>query len=247
MPIAKWQHLRRREPRGYYPTEKPMVRTEMLNLKQIGQVFLASILIAAGSVSVAQAHPHVWVKTRATLNYENASLIGVTQSWMFDELYTAMAIQGLDKDGDGVYSRQELAELATINMEGIQEYGYFTDVRLGDKRLGVKERDDYWLEHSKDGVLTLHFTIDFENPVLAEAEGFSFSVYDPSFFIAYEFVKTDAIALGPGAPKACQANLANKDEGGDQAALNEALTAQLGDYAGGISMMQQVEVSCPRS
>ncbi len=223
-----------------------MGRTVMLNLKQIRRVLLASVLVAAGSVSVAHAHPHVWVKTRATLNYENASLVGITQSWLFDELYTAMAIQGLDKDGDGVYSREELAELAKINMEGIEEYGYFTDARLGEKRLGVKERDDYWLEH-KDGVLTLHFTVDFESPVLAEAEGFSFSVYDPSFFIAYEFVKTNAVALGPGAPKACLAKLTNKDEGGDQAALNEALVAQLGDYAGGISMMQQVEVSCPRS
>jgi len=218
----------------------------MLNLKQTRQVLIASVIMIVGTVSVAHAHPHVWVKTRATLNYENASLVGITQGWMFDELYTAMAIQGLDKDGDGVYSREELAELATINMEGIQEYGYFTDVRLGDKRLSVKERDDYWLEH-KDGVLTLHFTVDFESPVLAEAEGFSFSVYDPSFFIAYEFEKTDAIALGPGAPKGCQAKLANKDEGGDQAALNDALTAQLGDYTGGVSMMQQVEVSCARS
>lgn len=218
----------------------------MLNIKLFGWLFVAVVLVSASHVSTADAHPHVWVKTRATLNYENSGLVGITQNWIFDELYTAMAIQGLDKDGDGIYSREELAELATINMEGIQEYGYFTDVRLGEKRLAVKQRDDYWLEH-KDGVLTLHFTVDFESPILAEAEGFSFSVYDPSFFIAYEFEKTNAVALGPGAPKACQAKLTNKDEDGDQAALNEALTAQLGDYAGGVSMMQHVEVSCPRS
>lgn len=222
------------------------VATAMLNLKQSGWFIAALVLTVAGTVSTAHAHPHVWVKTRATLNYENSGLVGLTQSWMFDELYTAMAIQGLDTDGDGTYSREELAELATINMEGIEEYGYFTDVRLGEKRLAVKQREDYWLEH-KDGVLTLHFTVDFESPVLAEAEGFSFSVYDPSYFIAYEFVKTDAVALGPGAPKACQAKLTNKHEDDDQAALNAALTAQLGDYAGGVSLMQQVEVSCPKS
>ncbi len=218
----------------------------MLNLKQTGWFMIAFVLATAGPLSVAHAHPHVWVKTRATLNYENGALVGITQSWLFDELYTAMAIQGLDKNGDGVYAREELAELAKINIEGIQEFDYFTDARLGDKRLPLKERDDYWLEH-KDGALTLHFTVNFENPVLAEADGFSFSVYDSSFFIAYEFAKTDAVALGPGAPKACQAKLTSKDEGGEAADLSAALTAQLGDYTGGDTMMQQVEVSCPKS
>lgn len=215
-------------------------------IKQAGRVFVAAAIVAAVTHAPAYAHPHVWVKTRAVLNYENGSLVGITQSWLFDELYTAMAIQGLDKDGDGVYTRKELAELAQINIEGIQEYGFFTDARLGDKRLGLKERDDFWLEH-KGGALTLHFTVDFESPVLAEADGFSFSVYDPSYFIAYEFMKTKAIALGPGAPKTCQAKLTNKHTSQEAADLNAALVAQLGDYSGGDTMMQQVEVACVKS
>lgn len=218
----------------------------MLLKTRVRHVLWVLGLSALLPVTAARAHPHVWVKMRAKLLYENAAVVAVQQSWVFDELYTTMAIQGLDKDGDGTYSRQELAELATINIEGIQEFDYFTDVRLGEKRLALKERDDYWLEH-KDGVLTLHFTVNLEAPVLAEADGFSLSVYDPTYFIAYEFAKTDAVALGPGAPNGCAAQLSNKDENGDADALNEALQAQLGDYAGGVSMMQQVTVSCPRS
>lgn len=203
---------------------------------------LALLLPASG----AWAHPHVWVKTRATLVYDNGALVGIKQSWVFDELYTAMAIQGLDKNGDGTYSREELAELANVNIEGIKEFDYFTDVRLGDKRIATSERDDYWLEH-KDGVLTLHFTLNLESPVLADAQDFSFSIYDPTYFIAYEFAKTNAVAMGPGAPKSCQATLSNKDESGDADALNEALLSQLGDYAGGVSLTQKVSVSCLRS
>ena len=218
----------------------------MLNLRSAVLAALGTMLLTSAPLSTASAHPHVWVKTRATLLYDNGSLIGVTQSWVFDELYTAMAIQGLDKDGDGTYSREELAELATINIEGIREFDYFTDVRLGDKRISTKERDDYWLEH-KDGILTLHFTVSLETPVLAEAEGFSMSVYDPTYFIAYEFAKKDAVALGPGAPNGCQAKLTNKDQSGDADALNQALQAQLGDFAGGVSLTQQVTVSCPHS
>lgn len=213
------------------------------SLAVIAVAILATLGITATSAS---AHPHVWVKIRTKLLYDNQSLVAIQQSWVFDELYTAMAIQGLDKNGDGTYSREELAELAQVNIEGIQDFDYFTDVRLGDKRLTVKERSDYWLHH-EDGVLTLHFTLDLEAPVLAEADGFSFSVYDPSYFISYEFAKSDALALGPGAPKGCLPKLSNKDESGDAEALNQALLAEIGDYAGGISLTQKVTVSCPRS
>lgn len=194
----------------------------------------------------AQAHPHVWVKMQATLLYQNGALTAIKQSWVFDELYTAMAIQGLDKDADGTYTREELSELATINIEGIREFNYFTDVRLADKQLSVTERHDYWLEH-KDGVLTLHFTLDLDAPVLAEAAGFAFSVYDPTYFIAYEFAKEKAVALGPGAPQGCAAALSNKEGQDDAEALNQALLSELGDFTGGVSLTQKVTVTCPRS
>lgn len=207
---------------------------------------LSGLIFLAVPWASVQAHPHVWVTTQAKLLFDNGSVTGITQSWVFDELYTAMAIQGLDKDGDGTYTRQELAELAKVNIDGIKDYDYFTDVRLGDQRLSVTERNDYWLEH-KEGILTLHFTVTLESPVLAEAEGFSFSVYDPSYFIAYEFAKTEPVALGAGAPGGCTAELSNKDDSGDAQALNEALLSQLGDFTGDVSLTKKVSLVCARS
>ena len=49
-----------------------------------------------------------------------------SHKWMFDEFYTAMAIEGLDKNKDGVYDREELAELAKVNIEGLKDFAYFT-------------------------------------------------------------------------------------------------------------------------
>lgn len=53
-------------------------------------------------------------------------------------------------------------------------------------------------------VLSLHFTLPLAQPVLAEAEGFSFTIVDPSFFIALEPAAKDAAVLGPGAPATCR-------------------------------------------
>ena len=40
-------------------------------------------------------------------------------------------------------------------------------------------------------MLSLNFTLPFANPVLEEAKGLTFSVYDPSYFIAFELAKTE--------------------------------------------------------
>ena len=63
---------------------------------------------------------------------------------------------------------------------GLKDFSFFTFPALAGKEIKVGEARDYWLEH-KDGVLSLIFTLPFASPVLAEAKGLTFSVYDPTY------------------------------------------------------------------
>ncbi len=117
-----------------------------------------------------------------------------------------MAIEGLDKNKDGVYDREELAELAKVNIEGLKDFAYFTFPALAGKEIALGEARDYWLEH-KDGLLSLHFTLPFASPVLSEAKGLTISVYDPTYFIAFELAKTNPARISEGAPKGCEAKV----------------------------------------
>jgi hypothetical protein len=58
----------------------------------------------------------------------NHQITGIRQAWTFDEFYTAMAVEGLDTNKDGVYSKEELAPLAKVNVESLKEFDYFTFV-----------------------------------------------------------------------------------------------------------------------
>ena len=199
----------------------------------------------------AVAHPHVWVTTETTVNYDHGAVAGLTHLWTFDDMYTAMAVQGLDTNGDGKYSKEELAELAKVNMDGLKEFSYFTFAKLAGQDLKFKEPVDAWLEH-KDGVLSLHFTLGFEQPVLADAQGLTFSVYDESFFIAFDLAKENPVRLSANAPAGCAASVSVPQEDLDQLqSLNDAFSGQLtagtANQGMGSGYAQTVTLGCKKS
>jgi ABC-type uncharacterized transport system substrate-binding protein len=191
--------------------------------------------------TTAEAHPHVWITFETTVIYDNGAFVGVRHKWSFDEFYTAMAIEGLDKNKDGIYDREELAELAKVNIEGLKDFAYFTFPALAGKEIKVGEARDYWLEH-KDATLSLIFTVPFANPVLMEAKGLTISVYDPTYFIAFDLAKTDPAKLSEGAPKGCEAKVGAPTEQPGKDPGIDSLQNQLG--ALGVSIAKTIRVEC---
>lgn len=205
---------------------------------------VAGALMCGGLITEAAAHPHVYITFETTVLYDKGTFAGVRHKWMFDEFYTTMAIEGLDKNKDGVYDREELAELAKVNIDGLKDFSFFTFPALAGTEIKIGEARDYWLEH-KDGLLSLHFTLPFASPVLSEAKGLTISVYDPTYFIAFEPAKDKPARISEGAPKGCEAKIvAAAEKPGDNAALG-ALQTQLGAYGSSIAKTIAVECNGP--
>src|SRR5678816_3919749 len=82
---------------------------EMLPFKHGPWVLaLASALLVVPSS--VPAHPHVWATVRSEIVLgPNHQITGIRHSWTFDEFYTAMAVEGLDTNKDGIYSKEELS------------------------------------------------------------------------------------------------------------------------------------------
>ena len=151
----------------------------------------------------ASAHPHVWVTYEIEVIYDqDKAITGFRHKWAFDDLYTSFAIQGLDKNNDGAYDRDELKELAAVNISSLKEFEYFTFPKLAGKVLARQAPRDYWLDY-KDGVLALNFTLPLAKPVAAtDIKDFSFTVYDPSFYVDFAPAKTNPVRLA-AAPAGC--------------------------------------------
>jgi ABC-type uncharacterized transport system substrate-binding protein len=149
----------------------------------------------------ASAHPHVWVTMKTDVLFAaDGSVSAVRHAWTFDEMYSTFATQGVAHKQDGVFTREELAPLAQVNMDSLKEYKYFTYAKADQKKVPFGEPVDYWNEYDK-GIVTLHFTLPFKTPVKAHAV--QIDVYDPTIFVDFAFAKKYTANL-VGAPADCK-------------------------------------------
>lgn len=161
----------------------------------------AAAAVWAVTAAPAGAHPHVWVDARTELQFTNGVLGAVKHAWTFDELFSAYASQGLDTNGDGSLSREELQPLAQTNVESLADFEFFTFLKVGKFDVAFAPPADYWLEQ-KGERLTLHFTLPIEMPLLVGDRKAVLEVYDPTFFVDFSFPEDQAVTLA-GSPGAC--------------------------------------------
>lgn len=161
--------------------------------------------------SAVQAHPHVWVDARADIVFSpSGAITAIRHVWTFDEAFTAYMVLGLDIDEDGAFSRDELAELAQLNVTSLADYHFFTSIAGAshDDRLGdiysetFQPAIDYYLQH--DGMrASLHFTLPLENEVIApDYDLVVVDIYDPEYFVAISLVDDQPVQMA-GAPEDC--------------------------------------------
>jgi len=166
---------------------------------------LAGFAVAA--ITPASAHPHMWIDMRSYVVFNDRGLItGIDLEWTFDDGYAQMALDGLDTDGDGVYSQDELAPLTKENIASLKDYNYFTVPRVNGEVVPIGEVTEYGQIYS-NGKLSLHFQVPLEKPVDPRKDEFLYKVYDPEFFIDMEYADKSSVGTVGSMPAHCRLKL----------------------------------------
>ena len=141
------------------------------------------------------AHPHVWIDASSELVFDDSNrLSSINHAWRFDEAFSAFASQGLDENRDGILSREELQELAKVNVDSLLEFDYFTFLSVGDSLVDFSAPQEYWLEY-EDGFLTLYYRLPIKQPIVMDGQEAELQVFDPTYFVAIEMGKEKSFVL----------------------------------------------------
>jgi ABC-type nickel/cobalt efflux system permease component RcnA/ABC-type uncharacterized transport system substrate-binding protein len=158
-------------------------------------------------ITPAAAHPHVWIEARSNVVFDDQGrIIAIGHQWTMDEMYTEAAVDGLDTNGDGAYSPEELAALTRENIDSLKEYSYFTSLKAGGagSRFGeVVKSSQLW----NNKRLTLSFELPLLQPVDPRKLATVYRVYDPGFFIAIEFSGPGSVSASGAIPAECRIEL----------------------------------------
>lgn len=214
----------------------------MLRLSKTFLVFFLLVPLARQ----AAAHPHVWVAARAHVIFDpQGSVQAIRHEWTFDEMYSAFVTQGQEKDGK-LMTKEELAPLAKTNVEQLAEFDYFTYAKAGGQKVAFGEPVDYSLEEKQDKLIVLRFTLPLKTPASA-AKAFSFQVYDPTYFVAFEMEQQNPVTL-VGARAGCSVNHigANPLATADAKKLSESFFSGLSPGSDfGVKLASRIIIACP--
>lgn len=206
---------------------------------------LVSLVALAGLAQPAQAHPHVWITAQAEIVYAaDGKVSGVRHHWTFDAGYSAYLTQGLDKNGDGKLTPDELQDMAKENAESLVEFDYFTVLKVNGAKQAFEPPREYGMTF-ENGQARLWLVLPVKSPPTGKT--LSLEVYDPSFFVSFSLAEGDDAVRLAGAPKGCAATVARpKPVAADQQKLSESFFEALTSASNyGSNFANRAIVACP--
>ena len=205
-----------------------------------------AIVAALLTCQTASAHPHVWVTVRSQIEFNaDGKVSGITHDWVFDDMYSSFATQGLAKPGELV-KRETFAPLAQENAGNLADLGYFTTLKLDGKPVEFAPVTEYWMEERPDHLVQFHVHLKLKTPTPVGRFG-TLLVADPEFFVDFEFDDVDGVVL-KSAPEGCSVSSTKPKalDDNDKTKLNESFFSGLAPGANfGFKMASRVILACP--
>lgn len=179
-----------------------MLQYNIINLltREIVRITLSLHLILSAlllfmPIRAAFAHPHSWIDVQSAILFDKAGIIiGLRETWLFDEFYTEFAIKDFAVLKNGKIDKQKLLELGEKNLQSLRDYSYFTYVDADKNR--QKFSGHRGVESDlKDKRISLSFTILLETPIDPQKQQVSYSIYDPSYYIEMKHLDKNGIII----------------------------------------------------
>lgn len=166
---------------------------------------LAAAILFLSFAGAALAHPHIFIDAKVVLEFDDAGrLVTIRNSWTFDEAFSVWQIQGLDTNGDGITSSEEMQGLADENLVGLAEYGFYTSAGEGDTELDFRSGQDSEFVY-EDNHSTLSFSVWLPQPYAIQ-RALEISIADPEYYVAITIRDLADVTL-ENAPAGCAVRL----------------------------------------
>ncbi len=144
---------------------------------------LISVLLVCMVVRVS-AHPHVFVTPEVTLKVAEGSVSDITMSWKFDKGWSYNVLSQCDQNKDGNFNREETKLVYDTFFSGIEQYDFFTDVRIDDRKIALKGIEQFTVDVNPDKTVIYTFKVPLRFSV-GEKSHAAITIRDTTLFFGF--------------------------------------------------------------
>ncbi len=164
---------------------------EMKRLKRTFAVLFLGFALATGTVL---AHPHVFIDSRVTFQFNEHEMEGFWVEWHFDPLFTSMIVMDFGASWEGSLSPNVVRAIREGAFSNLRNYDYFLYVLETDGVHPVREveRFDAFM---RDRRVVYRFFVPFRRPLDARTRTLRIRMYDDTFFTDIAFEEDSPISV----------------------------------------------------
>ncbi|HVP18591.1 MAG TPA: DUF1007 family protein [Spirochaetia bacterium] len=154
-----------------------------------------ALVFAVAAASAAFAHPHVFINNKMTLLFDGKVLKGLTFRWAFDDMFSEMILTDFKPDVDGNFSARVTGQIKSGAFDNLENYHYFLAFLVGKKPLKKIRIEQFTPSVVEGKQLVYSFFVPLDLPVSAEEQTVRVTVYDDTYFVAFDLMHADDVAV----------------------------------------------------
>ena len=151
----------------------------------------------------ASAHPHVFINNRMTVMFEGGILQGIGFTWTFDDMFSNMILLDYDPKHTGKFDAAQVKAVKEGAFDNLENYHYFIAIIVGKRALAHFTIEQFSPSVADQTKLVYSFFIPLKIPVEPAEKSVRLTVYDDSYYVAFDLLHLSDVTVKAGADVAC--------------------------------------------
>jgi len=161
-----------------------------------------SLLLFVG-IFPALAHPHVFINNQMTVLFEAGALQGISFQWTFDDMFSNMILSDYDPKHTGQFDAARIKALKEGAFDNLENYHYFVAMTIGTKPVTHFKIERFTPSVTGTNKLVYSFFIPLRVAVQAKEQSIRLTVYDDTYFVAFDLLHLEDVTVTAGPDIAC--------------------------------------------
>jgi ABC-type uncharacterized transport system substrate-binding protein len=148
---------------------------------------LLILLVLVLPACLGFGHPHMFIDSRVTFQFDETGLTGYRVTWWFDGGFTAMILADYDTDRNMEFSASEIRDIEQNAFSNLENYGYFMYISLEGVPIPAETPVNFtaYLDGKR---LVYEFFVPLSVPADYDWRTVKLAIYDETFFCDIVFV-----------------------------------------------------------